>query len=145
MVSITCPACGKDISLEVAGKKESVIVPIPYEKPFVKPSEPNKLSESIPMVNTERAKEMRTGINITGEIINKSSTRTINLKSGGTLDTCDAFLVDKFGEIKIQLWGEDVKRVDNGSKVKITNGYTNTFKGEVSLTKGKYGSLEIII
>jgi len=144
MVSITCPACGKDISLEVAGKKESVIVPIPYEKPFVEPSTPNTSIDTVPTVNTIRAKEMRTGINIKGEITNKSPTRTINLKSGGTLDTCDAFLVDEVGKIKIQLWGEDVKRVDNGSKVKITNGYTNSFKGEISLTKGKYGSLEVL-
>jgi len=30
------------------------------------------------------------------------------------------------------------------SRVKVENGYTNTFKGEVSLTKGKYGKLEVI-
>jgi replication factor A1 len=51
--------------------------------------------------------------------------------------------VDEAGEIKIALWGDDIKKVKNGSKIIIKNGYTNTFKGEVSLGKGKYG--EIII
>jgi len=53
-------------------------------------------------------------------------------------------LVDDAGEIKLTLWGDDIPKISDGSKVKITNGYTNTFKGEVSLTKGKYGELEVL-
>ena len=65
-------------------------------------------------------------------------------KAGGTIDVCDAYIVDDAGEIKLTLWGDDIPKVNDGSKVKITNGYTNTFKGEVSLTKGKYGQLEVL-
>jgi replication factor A1 len=50
-------------------------------------------------------------------------------------------LVDEAGEIKVTLWGDDITKVKNGSKVAFKNGYTNTFKGEVSLAKGKYGEL----
>jgi replication factor A1 len=53
-------------------------------------------------------------------------------------------LVDESGEIKLTLWGDDIPKINNGSQVKITNGYTNTFKGEVSLTKGKYGQMEVV-
>jgi replication factor A1 len=53
-------------------------------------------------------------------------------------------LVDESGEIKLTLWGDDISKISDGSKIKITNGYTNTFKGEVSLTKGKYGQLEVL-
>jgi len=96
------------------------------------------------MTTTEEAKNMRNGINIEGTVERKGETRTVNKKAGGTIDVCDAYLVDDVGEIKLTLWGDDIPKISDGSKVKITNGYTNTFKGEVSLTKGKYGQLEVL-
>ena len=96
------------------------------------------------MTTTEEAKNMRNGINIEGTVERKGETRTVNKKVGGTIDVCDAYLVDDVGEIKLTLWGDDIPKISDGSKVKITNGYTNTFKGEVSLTKGKYGQLEVL-
>ena len=96
------------------------------------------------VITTEQAKNMRNNIDIEGIVERKGETRTVSKKAGGTIDVCDAFLVDDAGEIKLTLWGDDIPKIENGSKVKITNGYTNTFKGEVSLTKGKYGQLEVI-
>ncbi len=97
------------------------------------------------MVTTEQAKNMRSGINIEGTVERKGEPRTVNMKSGGTIQVCDAFLIDETGgEIKLTLWGDEVEQVKDGAKVKIENGYTTSFKGEVSLTKGKYGKLEII-
>jgi len=97
------------------------------------------------MVTTEQAKNMRSGINIEGTVERKGEPRTVNMKSGGTIQVCDAFLIDETGgEIKLTLWGDEVEQVKDGSKVKIENGYTTSFKGEVSLTKGKFGKLEII-
>jgi len=96
------------------------------------------------MVTTEEAKNMISDINIEGTVERKGETRTVNKKDGGTIDVCDAYIVDEAGEIKLTLWGDDISTIENGSKIKITNGYTNTFKGEVSVTKGKFGQLEVI-
>lgn len=97
------------------------------------------------MVTAEQAKNMRSGINIEGTVERKGEPRTVNMKSGGTIQVCDAFLIDETGgEIKLTLWGDEVEQVKDGTKVKIENGYTTSFKGDVSLTKGKYGKLEII-
>ncbi|MFM7861717.1 MAG: DNA-binding protein [Candidatus Nitrosotenuis sp.] len=93
------------------------------------------------MVTTEQAKNQRNKIDIEGTIERMGEPRTVNLKVGGTAEVCDMFLVDSAGEIKLALWGEDIKKVKNGSKVAIKNGYTNTFKNETSLGKGKYGEL----
>jgi len=76
----------------------------------------------------------------------RPSKRTVNLKSGGTIDVCDAVMADgetENDEIKLTLWGDDIKAVNVGDTVVITNGYTNSFKDEVSLTKGKFGKMEI--
>ncbi len=95
-------------------------------------------------VTTEQAKNMRNGIDLEGTVERKGETRTVNKKAGGTIDVCDAYLVDESGEIKLTLWGDDIPKISDGSKVKIKNCFTNTFKGEVSLTKGKYGQIEVL-
>ena len=95
-------------------------------------------------VTTEQAKNMRSGIDLEGTVERKGETRTVTKKAGGEIDVCDAYLVDDAGEIKLTLWGDDIAKVSDGSKVKITNGYTNTFKGEVSLGKGKFGQIEVL-
>jgi len=88
-------------------------------------------------------KKMRSGINLKAEVKSKGEPRTVNLKTGGTVDVCDAVISDGVDDIKLTLWGDDIKAVNLGDTVVITNGYTNEFKGEVSLTKGKFGKMEI--
>ena len=91
-------------------------------------------------------KNMRSGINTKGVIKSIGDPRTVNLRSGGTIDVCDAILTDgetENDEIKLTLWGDDIKAVNVGDTIVITNGYTNSFKDEVSLTKGKFGKMEV--
>ncbi len=106
----------------------------------------NKLpiKPDIKLVNTEQAKGMRNGIDIEGVMVDKGDTRTVTKKAGGTIDICDIWLKDQEGELKVNLWGDDISLVHNGTKVRFTNGYTNTFNGEVSLVKGKYGHMDIL-
>ena len=95
-------------------------------------------------VDTQQAKNMRSGVDVNGQITQLSEVRTVNLKAGGTITVADATLTDDAGDIQLALWGEDIGKVQVGSKVSIINGYTNTFKDQVSLTKGKYGQLLVV-
>ena len=95
-------------------------------------------------VTIDQAKNMRSGIDLEGTVERKGETRTVTKKAGGEINVCDAYLTDESGEIKLTLWADDIEKVSNGSKVKITNGYTNTFKGEVSIGKGKFGQIEVL-
>ena len=93
-----------------------------------------------------QVKNMRTGINTKGVVKSVGEPRTVNLKTGGTIDVCDAILSDgdtENDEIKLTLWGDDIKAVNTGDTVVITNGYTNSFRDQVSLTKGKFGKMEV--
>lgn len=94
-------------------------------------------------ITTELAAKMRSGVNVAGEITKIGDRRTVNLKNGGTVDVADATLSDETGDIGLTLWGDDINLVQLGSKVKILNGFTNEFKGQVSLTKGKFGQMEV--
>jgi len=101
------------------------------------------MTESIPI---SQAKKMRSGVNTEGTVKSKGDPRTVNLKTGGTVNVCDAIISDgdtEDDQMKLTLWGDDIKAVNVGDRVVITNGYTNEFKGEVSLTKGKYGQMEV--
>ncbi len=141
MTNIKCPHCSKDIALAInytisPEQNTQVQAQIPQPK--------TDGSGNIPFVDTSQAKQMRSKINIEGTIKSKEDVRTINKKDGGTLDVCDALLTDDSGEIKITFWGEECNKISDGIKIRITNGYTNSFKGEVSLTKGKFGRMEIL-
>lgn len=81
---------------------------------------------------------------VEGVIDSVGEPRTVNLRTGGQAQVADAILKDDTGQIKLTLWDAQIKMVKQGSKVRIENGYTSTFKGENSLNVGKYGKLVVV-
>ena len=51
---------------------------------------------------------------------------------------------DETGDIKITLWNDDIDKVKSGDKIKITNGYVSEWQGEMQLSTGKFGTLEVV-
>lgn len=82
-------------------------------------------------------------VNIEGEITEISETREVNLRAGGKSNVADAILTDDTGSTKLTLWGDQIEKVIVGSKIKIESGYTNSFRGEVSLNIGRYGTMTV--
>lgn len=79
-----------------------------------------------------------------GEIAEISDPRTVNLRTGDQARVADCTLKDETGQIKLSLWDDQIDQVKLGSKVRITNGYTNSFRSELRLNVGKYGKLEVL-
>ncbi len=79
-----------------------------------------------------------------GEIAEISDARTVNLRTGGEAKVADCTLKDASGQIRLSLWDDQIDQVKQGSKVRITNGYTNSFRGELRLNVGKFGRLEVL-
>lgn len=94
-------------------------------------------------VTTEQAKNMRSNVNLEAKLSRKGDKRTVNTKAGSQVNVCDAYLTDDVGEIKLTLWGDDIDKVKVDDRVRIKNGYISEFRGEVSITKGKFGSMEV--
>jgi len=46
--------------------------------------------------------------------------------------------------INLTLWNDDVDKVKAGDKIKLTNGYVNEWQGELQLTTGRMGKMEVI-
>ena len=55
-----------------------------------------------------------------------------------------AIAKDETGDVKLTLWNEDIDKVKSGDKVHLTNGYVNEWQGEIQLTTGRMGKMEIV-
>ena len=81
-------------------------------------------------------------IDLVADVASKGEPRMFD-KFGKSGKVCDAQLKDATGEIKLTLWNEQVDQVNAGDKVHITNGYADEYKGQLQVSTGKFGSLEI--
>ncbi len=80
-------------------------------------------------------------VSVTAKVDSVGQPRTVNLKAGGTNTVADAMISDDSGSIKLSLWGDDINKVQAGDRISVENGYINTFKGENSISVGKFGKL----
>ena len=55
-----------------------------------------------------------------------------------------AIAKDETGDVKLSLWNDEIDKVKAGDKVQVTNGYANEWQGEIQLTAGRMGKLEVI-
>ncbi len=96
------------------------------------------------MVKIAELKDNMRRVDVEGEIADISETRSVNLRVGGQAKVADATLKDEETSIKLTLWDDQIDQVHVGSKVKVENGYTNSFRGEVRLNVGRYGKLQLL-
>lgn len=82
-------------------------------------------------------------VDITVDIVDVGEVREFQ-KFGKPGRVATAIAKDETGDIKLTLWNEDIERVKAGDKVQITNGYVNEWQGEMQLTTGRMGKLEVI-
>ena len=83
------------------------------------------------------------GVSLEFDVIEKGEAREFN-KFGRSGRVCTAVAKDSSGQIKFTLWNDDVDKITVGDKVKLTEGYVNEYQGEMQLTTGRSGKLEII-
>jgi len=82
-------------------------------------------------------------VDIEVTIKNVGEARVFN-KFGKDLRVANAIVTDETGETTLSLWNDDIDKVKEGDKVKISNGYVSQFNGKNQLTSGKFGNIEIL-
>ena len=82
-------------------------------------------------------------VEVTGNVVSKESPREIR-KENFNGSVCNVVLKDATAEVKVTLWNEQVGQVNVGDKIKISNGYVGEWQGEMQLSTGKFGSLEVL-
>ncbi len=75
----------------------------------------------------------------------KGSAREFTSRAGSSGKVCDAKAVDEEGdEVGISLWNEDIERVQPNDRVRITNGWVREWRGNIQVSAGRFGKLEVL-
>ncbi len=82
-------------------------------------------------------------IEVVGEITDKGEPRGFE-KFGKKGQVCKSTLADATGSVVLTLWNEDIEKVNVGDTIKVKNGWCSAYKGEVQLSTGKYGKIELM-
>ena len=94
-----------------------------------------------------KIKELRDGmrrINVVAKVIEKSEPREVRSRyKDETYRVADAKISDESGTIKLTLWNKQIDQVNVDDTVKIENGYIRSFRGEIQLNVGRYGTLTV--
>ena len=84
-------------------------------------------------------------VNVTVMVVSKGEVR--NTTSGRDFTAhrvVDALVWDETGCIYLNLWDDNIEKVNEGGTLNIKNGYVNLFRGNMRLNIGKYGSYQIL-
>lgn len=93
-------------------------------------------------------KDLKNGmrnVSIEAKVIEKSAPRQVLSRYKDEMyNVATAVVSDGTGTIKLTLWNEQINTVEINDTVKIDKGYVTSFKGEVQLNVGKYGTLDVV-
>jgi replication factor A1 len=94
-----------------------------------------------------KIKELRDGmkrVNVKGTVTEKSDPREVTSRfKDQTYRVSTAILTDETGTIKLTLWNDQIEMVNVNNIIKIENGYITSFRGEIQLNVGKFGTLMV--
>ena len=82
-------------------------------------------------------------VNITIDVVDVGEAREFQ-KFGKPGKVANAIAKDETGDIKLTLWNDEIEKVKAGDKVHLVNGYVNEWQGEMQLTAGRMGKLEVV-
>ncbi len=85
----------------------------------------------------------QSGIEVTADVIDKGEVREFT-KFGRAGRVCTATVKDDSAQVNMTLWNEDVDKVKVGDRIKLTNGFVNEWQGEMQLTTGRAGKIEVL-
>jgi replication factor A1 len=92
-------------------------------------------------------RDLRNGmkrVTVEANVVEKGEPREVRSRyKDETYMVADAVVADETGSIKLTLWNEQIDQVEVGNKIKIENGYVTSFKGEIQLNVGKFGTMTV--
>jgi len=77
-------------------------------------------------------------------ITEKGETRNVSTFRGQSR-VCDAKGTDEDGDsVALSLWNEEIDQVNQNDRVRITNGWVRQWRGNLQVSAGRFGKLEIV-
>ena len=79
------------------------------------------------------------------KIVEKGEPKDFQTRYGSSGKVCNAIGEDTDGgRIQVTLWNEDIDRVPEACRIRIEKGYVKEWNGELQISSGKYGKLEVL-
>ena len=78
---------------------------------------------------------------ITLKVISKEEAKEVR---GGSLRVCKLVGEDDTGKVAVTLWNDDIEKVKEGDTIKITKGWSQDYNGDMQVSSGRFGQLEVI-
>lgn len=83
-------------------------------------------------------------ISIEAKVVEKTAPRQVLSRYKDEMyNVATAIVSDGTGQVKLTLWNDQINQVEVNDTVKINQGYVTSFKGEIQLNVGKYGTLNV--
>jgi len=83
-------------------------------------------------------------VDLEAKVIEKAETKEVTSRQEGTkLKVVELVIKDSTGTFALNLWNEQIDKVNVDDLIRIENGYVSSFKGELQLNVGRYGRLFI--
>jgi ssDNA-binding replication factor A large subunit len=79
---------------------------------------------------------------IEATVLQLEPAREVDARSGGKVKVRNGRLKDGTGEIALVLWGAEVDLVQEGDRVRITEGWVKDYQGRPQISLGRSGKLE---
>jgi replication factor A1 len=95
------------------------------------------------MVNLKDLQPKQGNVDVVVDVIDIGPVREFE-KFGKSGRVANAVIRDITGELKLTLWNEQIEQIKVGDKIRISNGYVGEFRGELQLSTGKFGKLEVV-
>ena len=83
-------------------------------------------------------------VNLKAKVVGKSIPRYVFSRFGDALTLSTATISDGTGSIRMSLWNAEIDRVSIGDTVQINNGRVRTFRGELQVSLGRKGRLQVV-
>ena len=94
-----------------------------------------------------KIKELRDGmkrVSIQAKVTEKSDPREVMSRfKDQTYKVATVMIADETGTVKLTLWNDQIDLVNVNDMVRIENGYVTSFRGEIQLNVGKFGTLTV--
>ncbi len=90
--------------------------------------------------------DLKTGdakVTVEGAVVEKGDARDVNTKFGQT-QVCECVIEDDSGTITLVLWGDQIKDVKEGDRVRVENGYIKEWNNSMQLNVGKFGKVKVL-
>ncbi|MFH0837478.1 MAG: DNA-binding protein [Candidatus Aenigmatarchaeota archaeon] len=82
-------------------------------------------------------------VELEASVIQRFEPRSVNTRYGETR-VMNTIIQDSTGNILLTIWGDDIDKVQQGSKIQVKKAYASEWNGKLQLNLSRFGKLLVL-